>query len=650
MCGIAGLTFDVASKERAAQESVRMLGVLSHRGPDDLGWLVFSGGIVHSGRDAMVLSDLVLQSKSGPGTVLLHRRLAILDVSPLGWQPMATSDGCFQIVFNGEIYNFLEIRAELQSLGDHFHTQSDTEVLLAAFQRWGAKMLPRLVGMFALVILDVLEQKLFFARDAFGIKPLYHANWSGGVVFASEPKAILGLPGVSRKVNPQRLFEYLRFGRSDYGAQTLFADIRQVPAAHALELDISANEFPEPQSYWRINPELRSDLGFDDAAKHLQDLFLESVDLHMRSDVLVGAALSGGIDSSAIVMSMRAVNPGAEIHAFSFVSDDPKVSEESFVDLVGARAKAKVHKVRLDQNDVLRDLNDLVAHQDEPFGSTSIYAQSRVFEMAKQQGIKVVLDGQGADEMLAGYEPFLGARLASLVRAGDLRSAFALSRQFQKLPGRKGAAKWSVPYLIPDVLQAALRKLVRLELMPHWFNTDWFVKTDVKVEPTRSSSQVSGGFLHLELHRSIRETSLPQLLRFEDRNSMTHSVESRVPFLTQKLAEFALSLPESFLIDDQGTTKAVFRQAMRGVVPDEVLDRKDKIGFATPERRWLEEMRPLAEQTFVLAAQIQLPIFDLMRLKQEWLDVLANRRPFDFRIWRCLNLILWASQFEVDFS
>jgi asparagine synthase (glutamine-hydrolysing) len=327
---------------------------LSHRGPDDFGWLVFSGGKVHSGRDAKVLSDFVLQSKSGPGVVLLHRRLAILDLSPLGWQPMATSDGHFQIVFNGEIYNFLEIRAELQALGDHFRTQSDTEVLLAAFQRWGAGMLPRLVGMFALVILDVLENKLFFARDAFGIKPLYHAIWSGGVVFASEPKAILGLPGVSRKVNPQRLFEYLRFGRSDYGAQTLFADIRQVPAAHALELETSSKDFPEPQSYWRINPELRSDLGFDAAAKHLQDLFLESVDLHMRSDVPVGAALSGGIDSSAIVMSMRAVNPGAQIHAFSFVADDPLVSEESFVDLVGARAKAQVHKVRLDQNDVLR--------------------------------------------------------------------------------------------------------------------------------------------------------------------------------------------------------------------------------------------------------------------------------------------------------
>jgi asparagine synthase (glutamine-hydrolysing) len=650
MCGIAGLTFDLASKERAAQESVRMLDVLSHRGPDDSGWLVFSGGKVQSGRDVQVLSDLVLQSRTGPGVVLLHRRLAILDLSPLGWQPMATSDGRFQIVFNGEIYNFLEVRSELQALGDHFHTQSDTEVLLAAFQRWGSEMLPRLVGMFALVILDVLKQKLFFARDAFGIKPLYHASWSGGVVFASEPKAILGLPGVSRKVNPQRLFEYLRFGRSDYGAQTLFSDIRQVPAAHALELDITANVVPEAQSYWSINPELRSDLGFDAAAKHLQDLFLESVDLHMRSDVPVGAALSGGIDSSAIVMSMRTVNPSAEIHAFSFVADDPQVSEESFVDLVGARAKAKIHKIRLDEHDVSRDLNDLVSLQDEPFGSTSIYAQFQVFKLAQQNGIKVVLDGQGADEMLAGYEPFLGARLASLVRSGNLTGAFALSQHFRKLPGRKWAAKWAVPYLIPDVFQGALRNVVRLELMPTWFNSDWFVKSEVKIEPTRSSSQAKGDFLHLELNRSIRETSLPQLLRYEDRNSMVHSVESRVPFLTPKLAEFVLSLPESFLIDDHGTSKAVFRQAMRGVVPDEVLDRKDKIGFATPERRWLNHLRPMAEQTFELAQQIQLPVFNLQRLRQEWLDVLENRRPFDFRIWRCLNLILWASRFEVDFS
>jgi asparagine synthase (glutamine-hydrolysing) len=254
MCGIAGLTF-----ERGGHADPGVLNCamqrLAHRGPDDQGWLTFGREGVRRGRAA--------PEPAAVDVALLHRRLSIIDLSSGGWQPMSTPDDRFHIIQNGEIYNYLELRAELERRGVRFRSSSDTEVLLAAYATWGADLLPRLVGMFAFAVLDVAERRLFLARDFFGIKPLYYARWQHGIAFASEIKALLAIPGVRREVHPQALYDYLRFGLTDHGPDTLFAAIRQVPPGHYLEVALDAATEPEPRRYWALPQRNLSGIGFD---------------------------------------------------------------------------------------------------------------------------------------------------------------------------------------------------------------------------------------------------------------------------------------------------------------------------------------------------------------------------------------------------
>ncbi len=624
MCGIAGMIGERIKDETGP------LQTLAHRGPDDSGWTIHPA---HA-------------RQTRAHSLLLHRRLSILDLSQAGHQPMASADGAYTIVFNGEIYNSRELRQELQQLGCAFHTETDTEVLLQAYIRWGPACLGRLIGMFAFAVEDERRRVLFLARDFFGIKPLYYSRTPGVFAFASEIKALLEWQPIKRIVEPQRLYDYLRFGRTDHGAATLFRDIKQVPAAHYLEVPLDRPEEGQLVRYWNLPADGPLDLSFDEAARRVRELFLQNINLHLRSDVPIGAALSGGIDSSAIVAGMRAVEPRTEIHAFSYIADDPAVSEEHWVELVAGRTGAIVHKVRANADELVADLDHLIHTQDEPFGSTSIYAQHRVFRLAKEHGIKVMLDGQGADEMLAGYRHFVPARLGSLVRSGQLAEAYRFASRASQLPGMRGPLRlWleTARLLMPS----AGARWANRWLVPSWLNARWFRARGVHLHAATGSADRD--MLRGELRQNILETSLPMLLRYEDRNSMAASIESRVPFLTPSLAEFLLRLPEDYLLSPDGTTKSVFRQAMRGLVPDAILDRKDKIGFVTPEERWLKTLRPWIEQTLASARARSIPAFNMDAVQRDWNAVLAGKARFDFRIWRWVNLIRWAERFNVEF-
>jgi asparagine synthase (glutamine-hydrolysing) len=634
--------------EQADQEprlSEAVLQVLRHRGPDDHGWLISSPGGFRLGQGTLPRCDAEV--------IFLHRRLSILDLSRAGWQPMGTPDGRFFIVFNGEIYNFIELRAELEFLGHVFGSHSDTEVLLHAYVEWGPQALLRLVGMFAFAILDRHERKLFLARDFFGIKPLYYTQAPVGFAFASEIKALLAVPDVSRRVNPHRLYSYLVNGLTDHGQETLFADIHQLPAAHFLEISLDTAQPGRPQRYWHVDLSEPLDIPYPEATRRLRELFLDSVRLHLRSDVPVGAALSGGIDSSAIVNAMRCLEPGLELHSFSYIADTPQLSEESWVDLAGTHARAVVHKVQAGPGELLDDLDRLIYQQDEPFGSTSIFVQHRVFRLAREAGITVMLDGQGADEMLGGYRPYLAARLASLLRRGNWLEALRFLARIRRLPGTGGTLRLLLQcagFLCPGRLKSLGKQWLQHSVLPAWLNASWFTKQHVQfgAAGTISAASRSADLLRNHLHQTLVETSLPMLLRYEDRNSMAHSIESRVPFLTPALAGFLLKLPEDYLIGPDGTSKRIFRAAMRGLVPDPVLDRRDKIGFATPEQQWFTRLRPWVEKTLEGAGDI--PAFHLPGLQQEWQSLLEHRTGFDFRAWRWVNLIRWAQQFDVQFT
>ncbi|HEX8173588.1 MAG TPA: asparagine synthase (glutamine-hydrolyzing) [Pyrinomonadaceae bacterium] len=656
MCGIFGIHYTNGQRvDSAALESGSRL--LRHRGPDDEGYLLAD---TRTGRTRACIGRETISELDEPqisGNVdgsfnlaLGFRRLSILDLSPAGHQPMSSADGDYWIIFNGEIYNYIELKAELERDGHSFRTGTDTEVALAAYQRWGVDCLQRFIGMWAFALWDGREKRLFLARDPFGIKPLYYVENGERFAFASEIKVLLDCFGVSREANPDRAYDYLRFGITDYGTQTAFAEIRQLPAAHFLLLSPGDKGAPARlERYWQVELDRNIDLSFDEAAAKLRELFLESIGLHLRSDVAIGTALSGGIDSSAIVAAMRHLEPGLEIHTFSYTADDPAVSEERWVDLVVADSGAVAHKVRPTSAELTADIDKLIGTQDEPFGSTSIYAQYRVFRLAHEAGVKVMLDGQGADELLAGYPFYLTARVASLLRKGRLIEANRLIKRVENLPQMKGINLMASAggALLPTGLRRLVRHATQNGAVPSWLNENWFAQRGV--EPRQPFKSRSQKILQEQLHDTLVESSLPMLLRYEDRNSMAHSIESRVPFLTRSLVEFIYALPEEYLIAPDGTSKSIFREAMRGIVSEAILERRDKIGFATPERSWLGSLKPWVEEVFASDAARSMPVLNLSHVRREWAEILEGKRSFDFRVWRWLNLIRWTEQFKVEF-
>lgn len=632
MCGLYGLVDRRGNLVDGLALQKKRLEMLFHRGPDDCGWTVWKknhGFLTHP------------TGNNVQGNLFLgHRRLSILDLSIAGRQPMVSPNGRYHLIFNGEIYNYRELREVLAGKGHIFRTQTDTEVLLAAHAQWQESALERLTGMFAYAVFDSKKQELFLARDPFGIKPIFFSRWSQGFAFSSEIGPLLDLPTVTTNLNPQKLYDYLQFGLTDNDDATLIEDIHQLPAAHYLRYDLKSWNVAETRRYWKINPDNRLEISFGDAAKQMRELFLESVELHLRSDVTVGAALSGGIDSSAIVCAIRRLKPDSDLHTFTYIADEADLSEEKWADTVGKAVGATMHKVSPSAEDLINDLDSLIHSQGEPFGSTSIYAQYRVFGLAKDVGIKVMLDGQGADEMLAGYSGYAGARLADLVWQLQLPAAWRFLQRSANWPGRsqKMILKRALNYFIPRHFQPLARKLVGKELVSEWMNKPWFKSTGVRMFLPAWNNN-SRNCLREELARSLESISVPSLLRYEDRNSMAHSIESRVPFLTTKIANFVFSLPEEYIIDANGQSKAVFRAAMRGIVPDSILDRRDKLGFATPEKKWLSLLTPWVENSIQKINALDMLNAD--ELQKEWHEIQSGSRNFGWHIWWSLNFVRW---------
>lgn len=622
MCGIIGGYIPQSSARPDFQAG---LARLAHRGPNDRG---------------------LERWNSVDGVVVLgHTRLSIIDLSAAGHQPMHSRCGRYAMVFNGEIYNYRELRQELQLLGQHFVSDSDTEVLLASWIAWGDSCLAHLRGMFAFVVLDKTRHTLTCVRDAFGIKPFFYRFDEGGFTFASEVPALLALEARRPKLNLQRAYDYLVAGNYDDRAETFFDGVRQLLPGHTLTLDLGKAVISEHRRWWWPSIIERTDLSFAEASEQLREMFLANIRLHLRSDVPLGAALSGGVDSSAVVCAMRHVASDMPIHTFSYVARGSDVDEEHWADLVNTHVGAISHKVVVSPDELAADLDDMIRAQGEPFGSTSIYAQYRVFKLARKHGITVTLDGQGADEMLAGYRGYPGSRLHSYVERGDWLELLQFLRAWSQWPGCSmgSGAKALVGQLVPGSLRSIALKMVGHDPAPSWLNSRYFRERGVRFAGHGWSSENSdavGRRLVSALRQSLTGQGLNALLRHGDRNSMRWSVESRVPFLTTDMAEFLLSLPEHYLISPQGKTKHIFRAAMRGIVPDEILDRKDKVGFATPEQAWLKQ---LGSKVFDwLSAADDLPFLNAAACRSEVKSIIDGSRPFDFRAWRLVNYCRWV--------
>lgn len=627
MCGIVGGWWK-SQPAKLPELLDKALVLLQHRGPDDQGqkYIPVGTGI----------------------SVFGHTRLSIIDLSSGGHQPLESPCGRYVMVFNGEIYNYRELRDILRSQGHSFLTESDSEVLLVAWTAWRLKSLPLLEGMFAFVVFDRTDNTLTCVRDGFGIKPLFYTCSPGAFLFASEQPAMLALRTSENRADWQRGYDYLVHADYDSDDHTFVEGVNQLMPGHYVMVNLE-HPIATQVCWWTPPTGQTSRCSFEEAAEMVRARFLQNVRLHLRSDVPLGVALSGGIDSSAVVCAMRHIEPDFPINTFSYVASGNVLSEERWVDLVNHHVRARAHKVFATGTDLAVDLEDLIHAQGEPFGSTSIYAQYRVFKLARENGVTVTLDGQGADELLGGYNGYPGYRILSLLESESILSAHHFINNWKLWPGRSYRRAWmeAIGLRLSDSLYAPARKWLGRDSSPSWLNKELLAEAGVIPKRIRMplAESSKGRRVVEQLARSLQYRGLPGLLRHGDRNSMRFSVESRVPFLTVPLAELLLSLPENYLISNDGETKSIFRAAMRGIVPDAILDRKDKIGFATPEKEWLLGMAKTVRQW--LGSSSDIPFLNRNELLRQFDLVISGKVAFSWQVWRWINYVRWFEQFEM---
>jgi asparagine synthase (glutamine-hydrolysing) len=650
MCGIVGI---YRFKEKAEPGGIKkMADILIHRGRDDEGFLAvdFELGQAYplTGKDSKVQGMRVDEFRRPVHLFLGHRRLSIIDLSPAGHQPMGNEDGSVWIVYNGEVYNYLEIRKELESLGHRFRSRTDTEVILHSYEEWGKECLKRFNGMWAFAILDLREKQIFCSRDRAGVKPFYYLYDEERFSFASEIKALLEIDGFSVEPNQQIIADYLFAGLRDHTQETFFKNIYQLRPGEYLVFQ--GNKLIV-HSYWDIDMKEVHFSRQDDYVENFFDLFQDAIRLRLRSDVPIGTCLSGGLDSSSIVCMANQLMfdeqtidrklVGERQKTFSSCFENPLYDERDFIEKVIAQTGAEKHYVFPRVENVFKDLPHLIWHQEEPFGSTSMYAQWNVMKLAKEKGVTVLLDGQGGDELLVGYLPSFYFLFGDFLRRIKIRSFFKDLKTYRKIhpiPAKRilgGTASALFPFLMnPSVLGVFTQDY-------DWVKREFFKGYFRRIPKARKFNHMLNDYLY----HQFRNTSLPALLQYEDRNSMAFSLETRLPFLDYRLVEYAFHLPLRKKIL-QGVTKVVLRDSMRGIVPEEIRKRMDKMGFVTPEDIWFRTvLREGIEEILNSKEFAERDYFDVPKLKQAFISHCEGKRNISFAIWRWVNLELWMRTF-----
>lgn len=553
MCGIFGVIQAVPINK---QLLLKVSKSISHRGPDDEGYLLIKTANKtvtpcigpHTARN-IELPDIKLID-SEYDAAFLHRRLSIIDTGPTGHQPMSYQNSTLWITYNGEIYNYLELREELKDKGFKFFTSSDTEVILASYLYWGTECTEKFNGIWAFALYDREKNIFFLSRDRVGVKPLYYYSTNDVFLFASEVKAIRTYLKNQLGLNFNKLEQYLTIGQIFIGIDddTFFTGVKQLTPGCNLTLsngNINISKYWSPIIY-------ANSFNLEENVNKFKELFYNTIKMQFRSDVEVGSCLSGGLDSSSIV-SVAATLFERKLNTFSAIWPNTRIDESFFINEVNSKFNCNSHAFEPNVTDILGLIDEVLWHQEIPLSGASLIAQWKVFEMVKKYNVKVVLDGEGSDEILAGYPKYIITYLNEMM----LRSNwFEILRHY-------GSLKES-GYSMKSILNS-LRRNKRLKKRHLQFNQ----------YPYKYSNLAS------YLVDEISYYSLPTLLHDKDRSSMAHSVEARVPFLDHKLIEFALSIPAEQKIQG-GLTKMILRESLRDILPVSVYKRKDKIGFATP--------------------------------------------------------------------
>ena len=639
---------------------------LLHRGPDDEGYFLTSTdgpGPMLRFREETELSGKNEVRHCNLG--LAHRRLSILDLSPSATQPMSASDGNLWIVYNGEIFNYLELRQELRAMGEDFSTHCDTEVILKAYKRWGEKCLGRFNGMWAFVLWDARRRVLFCARDRFGIKPFYYF-WDGRLfAAASEVKALLAHSAIRPKVNEPMIYDYLLFGFQDHSDATFFESIHQIPPSHYLILDTSTKKM-SIEKWWDLD--IKGSNGeacsVEKTKVHFLELLKDSIKLRLRSDVPIGVCVSGGLDSSTVAYLTEDVerkeganfaHPHQARKSFSCCFEDPSCDDRPFIRAVTEGLAMEPFMTFPRGEDLWRELEEMTWMMDEPFRSSNQFSQWALMKLISQNGIRVALSGQGSDEILGGYRGYASVFIADLFRKGRWWRA---GREWLKTPSsQEGIGKLLLTARIfyglsPSFVANAVPKLERitgktLKVKGLSFINDKFQKRySERYVRLLKDQHPNWANVRRKLYHDLFRYSLPQLLHYEDRMGMAFSVEARHPFLDHRLIEYVHSLPNSYIHQD-GQRKWILRQAVRDIVPEMIWNRKDKKGFITPESSWIRMGEPYIRKVFSKESGIAAGAYLNQRSILDGLSFELKKDAYSqhTQIWRPLNLEIWFRKF-----
>ncbi len=610
MCGIAGYISSNSLLADAEQIVRSMTKAVAHRGPDGEG--IWSRGALAFG----------------------HRRLSILDLSKLGNQPMVDPESGYVIVFNGEVYNYIEIRKELIALGYRFLSGSDTEVILKSYEQWGKECVHRFNGMWSFSIYDPRHDIVFCSRDRFGIKPFYYLDGLNGFAFSSEIRQLLPLMN-ERLADVSMLTAFIvdRVAESPY--ETFFSNVQKLPAGHNLVFNLRTKRYAIDR-YYSLEPQRQYEtISFEDAEIEFLRLLRDSIRLRLRSDVNVGTCLSGGMDSSSI--ATLAANhyrqeSGRDFLAITSISEDPSTEGSDFARMVVENSSLQWKTIRPRYKDFSESLDTVVETQEEPFSSASIFMQYMVMREARRVGVPVLLDGQGGDEILLGYERYFVNKLIDSMKNGKVGDAISDLRGLQR-NGRRGALSAFAKNLIYFHMPSLRKRILR--------NNFSIFKPGVAI-PQNSGGSLRGRNLFALQKQEIEQTNLPALLRYEDKNSMAHSIETRLPFLDYRMVEFSTSIPTDFKLR-AGWGKYILRHSMRDYIPSEIAWRKHKFGFEAPESQWMSKHRDIVCNKISNSDLLE----ELIPKSKLEVGFIRNNISAGL-LWRLYSVALWADRFRIS--
>lgn len=596
MCGITGIIS--LKNEKISFEKIKEINdLIRHRGPDGEGFYI------------------------GENFAFGHRRLSIIDLSNDGNQPMILDDD-FIIIYNGEVYNYVELREELRSLGVIFYTGSDTEVILKAYKEWGTDCVNRFNGMWSFSIFDKKKNILFCSRDRFGVKPFYYVKNSDFFSFGSEIKQLLPF-NPSNKLNKRILADYLIYGFEEHNQETFFENIYKLEPSHNLIYNLSTHEI-KIYSYYSLKDNVTKKLNITNHSEKFRDLLKNSIELRLRSDVKVGTCLSGGLDSSSIAMI------ASQIYGDNFIGINAKSiqkdnDESDFAKIVAKKSSIDLHFVEPNTDDFYKVMKEVIKVQEEPFGGPSIFMQYFVFEKAKALGCKVMLDGQGGDELLLGYERYFPAYWLKLPLLSKMKEIVNFARNSRL------SVKEVVAYLLYFTSYKLRDKLTKRK----WsiLNEDFVSLVNKDLIKKSARSYRNSAELQILEYKHLQ---LPHLLKYEDKNSMYHSIEARLPFLDYRLVQYGVSLPIRYKLKN-GWTKFILRDSMKDILPEEIGWRKEKFGFEAPTKIWMEDKKMIIDE---------IKNSKILRSIISDFDKLSGLT--DHQLWKLLNISLWEKIYKIE--